>query len=274
MWHYIKDGETQGPVTPEQIVSLVQSGEITAETLVWTHGQPEWLPVHQSALRSQMPVITEPPPPPKAPGKILTSKFLITTASVVAAVIIFVAVMPKKGARPNSNSKAATPHQQAEGAVRSTQLNPFATLSPVQAEEETARLLKTAREYRIGSASYANWNREDAKTMKFILWNSKALFPDASSNEEALVATIGLVKGINKLPLKDIYSTLGRIRATQTTYKQMLQVGPDEYVRVFGEQYERFYDLHHENTSAAVSSTLNTLTTAAAIVRSQERDSK
>ncbi|NWK56398.1 DUF4339 domain-containing protein [Verrucomicrobiaceae bacterium N1E253] len=40
-------GQQTGPITPEQLQQLAASGQITAETNVWTEGLAEWLPATQ-----------------------------------------------------------------------------------------------------------------------------------------------------------------------------------------------------------------------------------
>ncbi len=43
-WHYVEQGQQTGPVSDEQFTGLVRSGKITATTLVWREGLPEWVP--------------------------------------------------------------------------------------------------------------------------------------------------------------------------------------------------------------------------------------
>lgn len=42
MWHYESAGETRGPIDDRQLVALAKTGEVTAETLVWTEQLGEW----------------------------------------------------------------------------------------------------------------------------------------------------------------------------------------------------------------------------------------
>ena len=55
---YLLYGEQQtGPYTPDQIRSMWTSGQITADTLYWFEGSPQWVPVRefvQSALPSSI----------------------------------------------------------------------------------------------------------------------------------------------------------------------------------------------------------------------------
>lgn len=46
-WHYESRGETRGPITDRQLVTLAKSGEITSETLVWTEQLGDWKPAGQ-----------------------------------------------------------------------------------------------------------------------------------------------------------------------------------------------------------------------------------
>ena len=46
LWHYNDSGEQRGPVTAEEIKSLIASRKILAETLVWCEGMPDWKPAN------------------------------------------------------------------------------------------------------------------------------------------------------------------------------------------------------------------------------------
>ncbi len=46
-WYYVEQGKQTGPVSDEQFNALIQSGTITADTLVWREGMAEWLPCSQ-----------------------------------------------------------------------------------------------------------------------------------------------------------------------------------------------------------------------------------
>ncbi len=78
-WFYAKDGEQRGPVDAAQIKTLYAQGQIDAETLVWSTGMSDWLPLATQTqalgIRSPTsgagamptPVIPESPKPPAAP---------------------------------------------------------------------------------------------------------------------------------------------------------------------------------------------------------------
>ena len=55
-WHYVEQGQQVGPVTDEQLQQLIQSGRITADTLVWHEGLPDWISYQQATAQ------TAPPP--------------------------------------------------------------------------------------------------------------------------------------------------------------------------------------------------------------------
>ena len=53
LWYYASNGESQGPVPFPALRAMVERGEVTAATLVWTEGQTDWLPASQvGVLRS------------------------------------------------------------------------------------------------------------------------------------------------------------------------------------------------------------------------------
>jgi type II secretory pathway pseudopilin PulG len=43
-WHYEAAGESRGPVTDRELVSLIRSGVVQRQTLVWTQELPDWTP--------------------------------------------------------------------------------------------------------------------------------------------------------------------------------------------------------------------------------------
>jgi uncharacterized RDD family membrane protein YckC len=43
-WFYAVGGRQQGPVSTEQLMALLASGQLSPGDLVWTEGMPEWLP--------------------------------------------------------------------------------------------------------------------------------------------------------------------------------------------------------------------------------------
>lgn len=60
-WFVHSNGEQMGPYTGEQLVQYAQQGNITAETMVWAEGMPEWVPAAQiPGLFSQTPVAAAP----------------------------------------------------------------------------------------------------------------------------------------------------------------------------------------------------------------------
>ncbi|MBP1628698.1 MAG: hypothetical protein H6Q00_3173 [Holophagaceae bacterium] len=61
-WNYVQRGQSMGPVPEEQLRSLLASGELYWDDLVWREGMAEWLPARQV---SEL-VAALPPPPPAA----------------------------------------------------------------------------------------------------------------------------------------------------------------------------------------------------------------
>jgi uncharacterized RDD family membrane protein YckC len=64
-WHYVEHGQQVGPVTEEVLTQLFQAGRITADTLVWHEGLPDWQTYHQ-AMANRPPVAGVPPIQPAA----------------------------------------------------------------------------------------------------------------------------------------------------------------------------------------------------------------
>ena len=78
---YYLDGSRnqQGPVSTDEIVSLVRSGAVRRDTLVWYAGMPDWRPAGQvNELASLFVQATSPRPPaapPPHPGQIQAPRF-------------------------------------------------------------------------------------------------------------------------------------------------------------------------------------------------------
>lgn len=64
VWFYAVGTDRKGPHARGQFRSLLESGTITGETLVWTSGMPAWLPLSRSELASELDGV--PPPIPLA----------------------------------------------------------------------------------------------------------------------------------------------------------------------------------------------------------------
>lgn len=62
-WYYATEGSREGPVSAEEMSSLVESGRISGSTLVWKTGMPKWIPLEESDLAVH---VTAPPPLPEA----------------------------------------------------------------------------------------------------------------------------------------------------------------------------------------------------------------
>jgi uncharacterized membrane protein len=62
-WYYAESGQQKGPVTDEQFQSLVASGAVRGDTLVWRDGMANWAPYSTVAPQAQTipPGVTPPP---------------------------------------------------------------------------------------------------------------------------------------------------------------------------------------------------------------------
>ncbi|MEK7954173.1 PH domain-containing protein [Luteolibacter soli] len=85
-WFYgSKNGERVGPVTIEDLSALASRGEVGPQTLVWSHGYPDWVPAEQiadqlMAARAAAPVVAPPPVPVAAPLAEAASAATLTNA--------------------------------------------------------------------------------------------------------------------------------------------------------------------------------------------------
>ncbi len=69
VWFYEKGTIAAGPVTEEELWDLLNSGEITKDSLVWKEPMEKWLPFSQ-VQELRLPPRPKPPPMPKAEEKI------------------------------------------------------------------------------------------------------------------------------------------------------------------------------------------------------------
>lgn len=47
-WYYVEQGKQAGPVNDEQFDEMLRAGRITADTLVWHEGLPDWKPCREA----------------------------------------------------------------------------------------------------------------------------------------------------------------------------------------------------------------------------------
>lgn len=65
-WYYIQSGNQCGPVTDQELVSKVQSGELKSTDLAWQEGMADWKPLSQipqfagSPVSAPAPLATNP----------------------------------------------------------------------------------------------------------------------------------------------------------------------------------------------------------------------
>lgn len=65
-WYYVEAGKQQGPVPEAELETLVMSGRIAPETLVWREGMPNWMPYSQA--KPPAPASATDAPPVLAPA--------------------------------------------------------------------------------------------------------------------------------------------------------------------------------------------------------------
>ena len=68
-WHYMKNGAQTGPATTDEIKSLITSGAIKADTMIWREGLASWAAANtQPDFAGVVPPAAPPPPPAAATG--------------------------------------------------------------------------------------------------------------------------------------------------------------------------------------------------------------
>lgn len=93
-WHYVLNGEQRGPIPEDQLVALLNSGELAQDTLIWAPELEKWTPAadvpvlpRHRAVPPALPPAAEPPAPKPESNKILS-----TLASIAGAAIGYFAV--------------------------------------------------------------------------------------------------------------------------------------------------------------------------------------
>ena len=76
-WHYMKNGVQTGPVSTDELRSLITSGAIPSNTLVWRNGLAGW----EAANKQPEFAGSVPPPAPAAAAPITTTATAATNAA-------------------------------------------------------------------------------------------------------------------------------------------------------------------------------------------------
>lgn len=63
MWYFTQNNSRQGPVSPQEIQSLISQGIITSTTLVWKEGMSDWVLITKTEFKDQFSNNTPPPIP-------------------------------------------------------------------------------------------------------------------------------------------------------------------------------------------------------------------
>jgi hypothetical protein len=64
-WFYYEQGKQTGPISEDRLIQMFQSGQLQADTYVWTEGMKDWRPAGD--FEQFLPGKVTLPPPPKAP---------------------------------------------------------------------------------------------------------------------------------------------------------------------------------------------------------------
>lgn len=61
LWFYEEKGERKGGIKEDEIISMIKSGKLSSDTLIWKKGFPNWLTIQNSSLKEH---IDDSLPPP------------------------------------------------------------------------------------------------------------------------------------------------------------------------------------------------------------------
>ena len=65
-WYYAVEGNSVGPVSPEEFDALIDSGTIRSDTLVWQEGMEDWLPLGRTGATTSASAMPPPTTDPHA----------------------------------------------------------------------------------------------------------------------------------------------------------------------------------------------------------------
>jgi TM2 domain-containing membrane protein YozV len=85
MWYYQQGTNRMGPVDEATIRGLLASGALSIDTLVWTNGMSNWVPLQHTPLAAGLPV---PPPAPVSLHPTLNPEAKDRVAYVLLAIFL------------------------------------------------------------------------------------------------------------------------------------------------------------------------------------------
>jgi hypothetical protein len=92
MWYFVENGSRKGPVSLEEIQSLITQEIVTPTTLVWKQGMNDWLTVDESELKDLLPKDVPPPIPIDSPPPIPQPPISINVPRTISVTPILFAV--------------------------------------------------------------------------------------------------------------------------------------------------------------------------------------
>jgi len=66
-WYFALGSEQHGPVGEDQMLAMMRDGTLWPETMVWTAGMADWVPLGETALAARMRASGDPDGPPHPP---------------------------------------------------------------------------------------------------------------------------------------------------------------------------------------------------------------
>ena len=87
MWHYTRDGRTEGPVTLDELTRLVRAGALPRDVLGWRDGLPDWMPADRipklaHELGGPAPALAEAAPAAEEPAFFAVSQAKLVVMSL------------------------------------------------------------------------------------------------------------------------------------------------------------------------------------------------
>lgn len=137
-WHYVRNGQSVGPVSHEELRSLLASGALDRTTQVWTEGMAAWTPA--ASIQGLIPI----PAPAPAPAPLLPPQ--PTAPPQPAPVPVQAVVQPEPTPQPIAQP-VVQPEPTPQPIVQpAAQPQPKVVLAPVVPAVEPAALFGTVPE--------------------------------------------------------------------------------------------------------------------------------
>lgn len=116
LWYYAYNNQSIGPVNKNEIQALINSGDLTSDTLVWNESLRHWLKISEIDCFEKK--VVSPPIPPNNKIKLMPQKYLSILIPFIAIIIVFFFISSRNNIRPNSINEVGMGIKSVAGSLR------------------------------------------------------------------------------------------------------------------------------------------------------------